>query len=92
MEFQDRLFLRLSKRSAAFVVVGALATSMFASAGPAQAKTMSGGNGADTIAGTAGADVIRARGGNDRITGGAGSDRLLGGRGARRRDQRPRRQ
>ena len=53
MEFQDRQFLRLSKRSIAFVVVAALASLMLASAGPAQAKRMSGTKGADRIVGTA---------------------------------------
>ncbi len=81
MEFQDRLFPRLGKPSIAFVVVAALASLMLASAGPAQAKRMSGTKGADRIVGTARADVIKARGGNDRIKGGGGSDRLSGGAG-----------
>jgi hypothetical protein len=81
MEFQDRQFLRLGKRSIAFVVVAALASLMLAAAGPAQAKRMSGTTGADRIVGTANADVIKSRGGNDRINGGAGSDRLSGGAG-----------
>ena len=81
MEFQDRQFLRLGKRSIAFVVVAALASLMLASAGPAQAKRMSGTKRADRIVGTARADVIKARGGNDRIQGRGGSDRLSGGAG-----------
>ena len=81
MEFQDRQFLRIGKRSIAFVVVAALASLMLAAAGPAQAKRTSGTKGADRIGGTAKADVIRARGGNDRIRGGGGSDRLSGGAG-----------
>jgi hypothetical protein len=81
MEFQDRQFLRLGKRSIAFVVVAALASLMLASAGPAQAKRMSGTNGADRIVGTARADVIKSLGGNDRIKGRGGSDRLSGGAG-----------
>ena len=81
MEFQDRQFLRLGKRSIAFVVVAALASLMLASAGPAQAKRMSGTNGADRIVGTAKADVIKSLGGNDRIKGRGGSDRLSGGAG-----------
>jgi RTX calcium-binding nonapeptide repeat (4 copies) len=81
MEFQDRQFLRLGKRSIAFVVVAALASLMLASAGPAQAKRMSGTKGADRIVGTAKADVIKSLGGNDRINGRGGSDRLSGGAG-----------
>jgi hypothetical protein len=81
VEFQDRQFLRLGKRSIAFVVVAALASLMLASAGPAQAKRMSGTKGADRIVGTAKADVIKSRGGNDRIRGRGGSDRLSGGAG-----------
>ena len=81
MEFQDRQSLRLGKRSIAFVVVAALASLMLASAGPAQAKRMSGTKGADRIVGTAKADVIKSRGGNDRIKGRGGSDRLSGGAG-----------
>jgi hypothetical protein len=81
MQFQDRQFLRLGKRSIAFVVVAALASLMLASAGPAQAKRISGTKGADRIVGTAKADVIKSRGGNDRIRGRGGSDRLSGGAG-----------
>ena len=81
MEFQDRQFLRLGKRSIAFVVVAGLASLMLASAGPAQAKRMSGTKGADRIVGTAKADVIKSRGGNDRIKGRGGNDRLSGGAG-----------
>ena len=81
MEFEDRQFLRLGKRSIAFVLVAGLASLMLASAGPAQAKRMSGTKGADRIAGTAKADVIKSRGGNDRIKGRGGSDRLSGGAG-----------
>jgi hypothetical protein len=81
MEFQDRQFLRLGKRSVAFLVVAALASLMLASAGPAQAKRMSGTKGADRIVGTARADVIKSLGGNDRIKGRGGSDRLSGGAG-----------
>jgi Ca2+-binding RTX toxin-like protein len=81
MEFQDRQFLRLSKRSIGFVVVAALTSLMLAPAGPAQAKRMSGTKGADRIVGTARADVIKALGGNDRIMGRGGSDRLSGGAG-----------
>jgi hypothetical protein len=93
MEFQDRRFLRLGKRSIAFVVVAGLASVMLASAGPAQAKRITGTTGVDRIAGTAKADVIKGRGGDDRIkgrggsdrlSGGAGKDRLSGGRGADR--------
>jgi Ca2+-binding RTX toxin-like protein len=71
-------------RRMAFVVVAALASLMFASAGPAQAKRLLGTKGSDKIVGTAKADVIKARGGNDRIKGRGGRDRLLGGRGADR--------
>jgi hypothetical protein len=81
MEFQNRQFLRLGNPSIAFVVVAALASLMLASAGPAQAKQMSGTKGADRIVGTAKADVIKSRGGNDRINGRGGSDRLSGGAG-----------
>ena len=81
MEFQDRQFLRLGKRSIAFVVVAALASLMLASAGPAQAKRMGGTKRADRIVGTAKADVIKSRGGNDRIDGRGGNDRLSGGAG-----------
>ncbi|HKG24671.1 MAG TPA: hypothetical protein VKB09_03435 [Thermomicrobiales bacterium] len=91
MEFHDRQFLRLRRRSIAFVVVAAaLASLMLASAGPAQAKRMFGTKGADRIVGTAKADVIKSlggddrikgRGGSDRLSGGAGRDRLFGGRG-----------
>jgi hypothetical protein len=81
MEFQDRRFLRLGKRSIAFVVVAAVALLMLAPAGPAQAKRMSGTKGADRIVGTARADVIKSLGGNDRIKGRGGSDRLSGGAG-----------
>jgi len=71
-------------------LVAALASVMLASAGPAQAKRMSGTSGADRIVGTAKADVIKAhrskdriygRGGNDRLYGGHGRDRLFGGSG-----------
>jgi hypothetical protein len=81
MEFQDRQFPGLGRRSIAFVVVAGLASLMLCSAGPAQAKRMSGTTGADRIVGTAKADVIKSRGGNDRIQGRGGSDRLLGGAG-----------
>ena len=81
MELQDRQFLRLGRRSIAFVVVAALASLTLASAGPAQAKRVSGTNGADRIVGTARADVIKSLAGNDRINGGGGSDRLSGGAG-----------
>jgi hypothetical protein len=81
MEFQDRQFLRLGKPSIAFVVIAALASLMLASAGPAQAKRMSGTKGADRIVGTAKADVIKSLRGNDRIKGRGGSDRLSGGAG-----------
>jgi hypothetical protein len=81
MELQDGQFLRLGKRSIAFVVVAALASLMLASAGSAQAKLMPGTKGADRIVGTAQADVIKSLGGNDRINGGGGSDRLSGGAG-----------
>jgi RTX calcium-binding nonapeptide repeat (4 copies) len=81
VEFQDRRFPRLGKRSIAFVVVAALASLMLASAGPARAKRMSGTEGADRIVGTAKADVIKSLGGNDRIEGRGGSDRLSGGAG-----------
>jgi Ca2+-binding RTX toxin-like protein len=81
MEFPDRQFLRLSKRTIAFVVVAALASLMLASAGPAQAKRMLGTKGADTIVGTAKADVVKSFGGNDRIKGHGGKDRLSGGSG-----------
>jgi hypothetical protein len=54
---------------------------MLASAGPAQAKRMSGTKGADRIVGTAKADVIKSLGGNDLIKGRGGSDRLSGGAG-----------
>ena len=82
MEFHDRQFLRLRRRSIAFVVVAAaLASLMLASAGPAQAKRMFGTKGADRIVGTAKADVINSLGGNDRIKGRGGSDRLSGGAG-----------
>jgi hemolysin type calcium-binding protein len=77
MELQHRQF----KPSIAFVAVAAVASLMLASAGPAQAKRMSGTTGADRIAGTARADVIKSRGGNDRIKGGGGNDRLSGGAG-----------
>ncbi len=85
----------LRKRAIAVVVVAALASVMLASAGPAQAKRISGTSGADRIVGTAKADVIKARGskdringrsGNDRLYGGSGRDRLLGGRGKDRLD------
>jgi hypothetical protein len=81
----------LRKRPIAVVVVAALASVMLASAGPAQAKRISGTSGADRIVGTAKADVIKARGskdringrsGNDRLYGGSGRDQLVGGRGA----------
>jgi hypothetical protein len=81
MEFPDRQFLRLSKRTIAFVVVAALASLMLASAGPAQAKRMLGTKGADRIVGTAKADVVKSFGGNDRIKGRGGKDRLSGGSG-----------
>jgi hemolysin type calcium-binding protein len=81
MEFPDRQFLRLSKRTIAFVVVAGLASLMLASAGPAQAKRMLGTKGADRIVGTAKADVIKSFGGNDRIKGRGGKDRLSGGPG-----------
>jgi hypothetical protein len=81
MEFQDRQFLRLGRRSIAFVVVAAVASLMLAPAGPAQAKRMSGTKRADRIVGTAKADVIKSRGGNDRIDGRGGNDRLSGGAG-----------
>jgi Ca2+-binding RTX toxin-like protein len=81
MEFEDRRFLRLGERSVALVVVAALASLMLASAGPAQAKRMSGTKGADRIVGTAKADVIKSLGGNDRIKGRGGRDRLSGGAG-----------
>ena len=81
MEFQNRQFLRLGKPSIACVVIAALASLMLASAGPAQAKRMSGTKRADRIVGTAKADVIKSRGGNDRINGRGGSDRLSGGAG-----------
>jgi hypothetical protein len=81
MEFPDRQFLRLSKRTMAFVVVAALASLMLASAGPAQAKRMLGTKGADRIVGTAKADVVKSFGGNDRIKGRGGKDRLSGGSG-----------
>ena len=81
MEFQDRQFLGLRKRAIAVVVVAALASVMLASAGPAQAKRISGTSGADRIVGTAKADVIKARGGKDRINGRGGNDRLYGGSG-----------
>jgi RTX calcium-binding nonapeptide repeat (4 copies) len=81
MEFPDRKFVRLDRRSVAFVMVAALASLMFASAVPAQAKRTSGTPGADRIVGTARADVIRSRGGNDRIKGRGGNDRLAGGAG-----------
>jgi RTX calcium-binding nonapeptide repeat (4 copies) len=81
MEFQDRQFLRLGQRSIAFVVVAALASLMLASARPAQAKRMSGTQGADRIVGTAKPDVIKSLGGSDRIQGRDGSDRLSGGTG-----------
>jgi hypothetical protein len=68
-------------RSIAFALVAALASLLLASAGPAQAKRMSGTTGADRIVGTAKADVIRSGRGNDRIRGRAGSDRLFGGAG-----------
>ncbi len=80
----------LRKPAIAVVVVAALASVMLVSAGPAQAKRISGTSGADRIVGTAKADVIKARGskdringrsGNDRLYGGSGRDRLLGGRG-----------
>jgi RTX calcium-binding nonapeptide repeat (4 copies) len=81
MEFQDRQFLRLGQRSIAFVVVAALASLMLASARPAQAKRISGTQGADRIVGTAKPDVIKSLGGSDRIKGRGGSDRLSGGAG-----------
>jgi Ca2+-binding RTX toxin-like protein len=81
MEFPDRQFLRLSKRTIAFVMVAALASLMLASAGPAQAKRMLGTKGADRIVGTAKADVVKSFGGNDRIKGRGGKDRLSGGSG-----------
>ena len=81
MEFPDRQFLRLSKRTIAFVVVAALASLMLASAGPAQAKRMLGTKRADRIVGTAKADVVKSFGGNDRIKGRGGKDRLSGGSG-----------
>ena len=81
MEFPDRQFLRLSKRTIAFVVVAALASLMLASAGPAQAKRMLGTKGPDRIVGTARADVVKSYGGNDRIKGRGGTDRLSGGSG-----------
>ena len=61
MEFENRQFSGLSKRVIAFVGVAALASLMLASAGPAQAKRMSGTAGADRIVGTAKADVIKGR-------------------------------
>lgn len=78
---QERQFLPLGKRSIALAVVAALALLMLASAGPAQAKRISGTKGADRIVGTAKADVIRSLRGNDRIRGRGGSDRLSGGAG-----------
>jgi hypothetical protein len=81
MEFGDRQFSWLGKRSIAFVVVAGLASLMLASAGPAQAERMSGTKGVDRIVGTAKADVIASFGGNDRIKGRGGSDRLAGGAG-----------
>jgi RTX calcium-binding nonapeptide repeat (4 copies) len=81
MEFHHRQFVRLGKRSIAFLVVATLASLMLASAGPAQAKRMSGTKRADRIVGTAKADVIKSFGGNDRIKGRGGSDRLAGGAG-----------
>jgi Ca2+-binding RTX toxin-like protein len=81
MDFPDRPFSRLSKRTIAFVVIAALASLMLASAGPAQAKRMLGTKGADRIVGTAKADVVKSFGGNDRIKGRGGKDRLSGGSG-----------
>jgi Ca2+-binding RTX toxin-like protein len=81
MEFPDRQFVRLSKRTIAFVVVAALASLTLASAGPAQAKRVLGTKGADRIVGTAKADVVKSFGGNDRIEGRGGKDRLSGGSG-----------
>jgi Ca2+-binding RTX toxin-like protein len=81
MEFPDRQFVRLSKRTIAFVVVAPLASLMLASAGPAQAKRVLGTKGADRIVGTAKADVVKSFGGNDRIEGRGGKDRLSGGSG-----------
>jgi Ca2+-binding RTX toxin-like protein len=81
MEFPDRQFVRLSKRTIAFVVVAPLSSLMLASAGPAQAKRVLGTKGADRIVGTAKADVVKSFGGNDRIEGRGGKDRLSGGSG-----------
>jgi Ca2+-binding RTX toxin-like protein len=81
MEFPDRQFVRLSKRTIAFVVVAALASLTLASAGPAQAKRVLGTKRADRIVGTAKADVVKSFGGNDRIEGRGGKDRLSGGSG-----------
>ena len=73
MEFQDRQFLRLGKRSIAFVVVAALASLMLASAGPAQAKRMSGTKGADRI-------VLEWKGGRSKLAPGQMGDAWVGSR------------
>jgi RTX calcium-binding nonapeptide repeat (4 copies) len=71
-------------------VVAVLCLAIAVGAGPAVAKTITGGKRSERIVGSkksdringkGGNDLIKGKGGNDRLNGGRGSDKVVGGKG-----------